>query len=75
MDPSGATGKIHVIEIDVGQGVAHACYHDGFQDLGTFDNAPGTVQNPWVCADAQCFKIRIPKWLEELASESNTIQA
>ena len=54
------------------QGVAHACYHDGFHDLGTFDEAPGTVHTPGVCADAQCFKIRIPKWLEELASERNT---
>ena len=30
------------------------------------------VQRPGVCADAQCCKIT---WLEELASESNTIQA
>ena len=37
-----------------------------------FDEAPGTVQSPGVCADAQCCKIT---WLEELASESNTIQA
>ena len=29
-------------------------------------------QRPDVCADAQCCKIT---WLEELASESNTIQA
>ena len=57
------------------QGIAHACYHDGFHDLGTFDEAPGTVQSSGVCADAQCCKIWIPKWLEELASESNTIQA
>ena len=57
------------------QGVARACYHDGFHDLGTFDEPPGTVQRSGVCADAQCFKIRIPKWLEELASERNTIQA
>ena len=62
-------------KIRLGQGVARACYHGGFHDLGTFDEAPGTVQSPGVCADAQCFKIRIPKWLEELASERNTIQA
>ena len=61
-------------KIEVDQGVARACYHDGFHDLGTFDEAPGTVQSPGVCADAQCCKIRIPKWLEELASERNTIQ-
>ena len=37
-----------------------------------FDKAPGTVQGPEICADAQCGKIT---WLEEIASESNTIQA
>ena len=62
-------------EIFVGQGVAHACHHDGFHDLGTFDEAPGTVQSPGVRADAQCCKIDIQKWLEELVSQSNTIQA
>ena len=62
-------------EIFVGQGVAHACYHDGFQHLGTLDEAPGTVQSPGVRADAQCCKIDILKWLEELVSQSNTIQA
>ena len=31
-----------------------------------------TSQRPGVCADAQC---RYSTWLEELASESNTIQA
>ena len=54
------------------QGVAGACHCDGFHDLGPFDKAPGTVQSPELCADAQCCKIT---WLEELASESNTIQA
>ena len=72
MDCSGATGKIHVVEIEVEQGAAHACHHHGFHDLGTFDEAPRTVQSPGVCADAQCCKII---WLEELASERNTIQA
>ena len=51
-------------KIRLDQGVARACYHDGFHDLGTFDEAPGTVQSPGVCADAQCCKIT---WLEELA--------
>ena len=37
------------------QGVARACHHDGFHDLGTFDEAPGTVQGPEVRADAQRF--------------------
>ena len=54
------------------QGVARACNHDGFHDLGTFDEVPGTVQSSGVRADAQCCKIT---WLEELASERNTIQA
>ena len=62
-------------EISVTQGVAHVCYYDGFQHLGTFDEAPGTVQSPGVRADAQCCKIDILKWLEELVSQSNTIQA
>ena len=62
-------------EIDVDQGFARACYHGGFHDLGTFDEVQGTFQSPGVCADAQCCKIRILKWLEELASERNTIQA
>ena len=72
MDCSGTIGKIIEVEIEVGQGVAHACYHDGFQDLGTFDEAPETLQSPGVCADAQCCKIT---WLEELAPERNIIQA
>ena len=54
------------------QGVAHACQNDRFHDPGTFDEAPGTVQGSGVRADAQCCKIT---WLEELASERNTIQA
>ena len=57
MDCSGTAGKIHMREIEVRQGVARACYHDGFHDLGTFDEAPGPVQSSGVCADAQCFKI------------------
>ena len=62
-------------EIFVRQGAAHTCYHDGIYNLGTFDEAPGTVQSPGVRADAQCCKIDILKWLEELVSQSNTIQA
>ena len=54
------------------QGVSRACQSDGFHDPGTFVEAPGTVQSSGVRADAQCCKIT---WLEELASESNTIQA
>ena len=59
-------------EIRRGQGDEHACHHDGFQHLGPSDEALGTVQSPGVRADAQCCKIT---WLEELASERNTIQA
>ena len=59
-------------EIEVDQGSVRACHHDGFHDLGTFDEAPGTLQSLGVRADAQCCKIT---WLEELASERNTIQA
>ena len=75
MDCSGTIGKILEVEIEVGQGVAHACYHDGFHDLGMFDEAPWSLQSPGVRADAQCCKIDILKWLEELVSQSNTIQA
>ena len=39
VDCSEATGKIHVTEIDVGQGVARACYHDGFHDPRPLDKA------------------------------------
>ena len=46
-----------------------------FMNLGIFDAAPGIVQSPWVRADAQCCKINILKWLEELVSQSNNIQA
>ena len=35
-------------KIRLGQGAAHACDHDGFHDLGTFDEAPGTLQGPGV---------------------------
>ena len=39
VDPSGAAGKIHMREIRLGQGVARACYHDGFHDQRPFDKA------------------------------------
>ena len=62
-------------EKSASQGVARACCNGRFHDLGTFDEAPGTVQSPGVRADAQCCKIDVLKWLEELVSQSNTIQA
>ena len=72
VDCSGTIGKIHVVEIEGDQGVARACHHDWFLHLETFDKAPWSLQSSGVCADAQCCKII---WLEELALESNTIQA
>ena len=45
VDCNGTIGKILEAEIEVAQGVAHACYHDGFHDLGTFDEAPWTSQS------------------------------
>ena len=32
VDPRGATRRIHMAEIEGDQGVARACYHDGFHD-------------------------------------------
>ena len=61
MECSGTTGKILVPEIFVRQGAAHACYQMDFMILGSFDEAPGTVQSPGVRADAQCCKIDILK--------------
>ena len=43
-----------------------------FQHFVRIDEDFGTLQSPGVRADAQCFKLT---WLEELAPESNTIQA
>ena len=54
------------------QGDEHAWKCAGFHDPGTFDEDFRTLQSPGVRADAQCVKLT---WLEELASESNTIQA
>ena len=72
VDCSGTIQKIHMRKIRVSQGDGHAWKRDGFHDPGAFDEDFLTLQSPWVRADAQCFKIT---WLEELASESNTIQA
>ena len=72
VDCSGVILKIHMRKIDRGQGLVHDEKCGRFHDLGTFDKAPGTLQSSRVRADAQCCKIT---WLEELASESNTIQA
>ena len=58
------------IKLDQGDEYAWKC--DGIHDPGMFGKDFGTLQSPGVRADAQCFKMT---WLEELASESNTIQA
>ena len=72
VDCSGTAQKIHMRKIRQIQGDEHARKCDGFHDPGTFDEDLGMLQSSWVRADAQCFKLT---WLEELASESNTIQA
>ena len=72
MDCSWTIQKIHIRKIRLIQGDEHAWKYDGFHDPGTFDDDFGTLQSPGVRADAQCFKLT---WLEELASERNTIQA
>ena len=59
-------------EIEWGEGREHAWKYNEFYDPGTFDEHFGTVQSPGVRADAQCFELT---WLEEFASERNTIQA
>ena len=41
-------------EIEVEQGRERAWKLYGFHDLGTFDEAPRTLQSSWVRADAQC---------------------
>ena len=72
VDCSGTAQKIHMRKFRLSQGREHAWKYDGIHDPGMFDKDFGTLQSPGVRADAQCFKIT---WLEELASESNTIQA
>ena len=72
VDCSGTAQKIHMPEIEWGQGRERASKRDIFYDPGMFDEDFGTLQSPGVRADAQCFKLT---WLEDLASERNTIQA
>ena len=49
--------------------------HAIMMDFMIRSDVRGAVRSAGVCADAQCGKIRIQKWLEELVSQSNTIQA
>ena len=72
VDCSGTIQKIHMRKIRVSQGDGRACKCCKFQHVEMFDEDLVTLQSPGVRADAQCFKLR---WLEEFASESNTIQA
>ena len=58
------------IKLRQGDGYAWKC--NGIHDPGTFDEDSGTLQSPGARADAHCFKLT---WLEELASEGNTIEA
>ena len=57
-------------KIDPGQGLVHDEDFLILHGLGTFDEAKWTLQGPGVRADAQWNLT----WLEELASERNTIQ-
>ena len=72
VDCSGTIQKINMRKIRLIQGDEHTWKCDRFYDPGTFDEDFLTFQSTGVRADAQCFKLT---WLEELASEMNTIQA
>ena len=56
----------------VGQGDCTHCKNDGIPDQRPSTEPKWPFQDPGARADAQGWKT---KWLEELASESNTIQA
>ena len=71
MDCDGVTQKIHMREIGRGQGPSTWWEFDRFHAQRPLDKHKWTPHGPGVCADAQ----RYSTWLEELASESNTIQA
>ena len=53
MDCNGASQNIHMRKIGLPQGRVHACKCDIFHVLGTFDEAPVTLQSSWVRVDAQ----------------------
>ena len=38
-DCNGTTGRLHMIEIEVDQDTARACYHDGVHDLAAVPNS------------------------------------
>ena len=54
VDCSGTAQKIYLRKIRQVQGDEHTWKCDGIHDLGTFDEAPRTLQSSWVRADAQC---------------------
>ena len=72
MDCSGDIQKIHMRKIRQGQGQSTWWKFDRFHAQRTLDKPKWTSPGPGVRADAQCHHTT---WLEELASESNTIQA
>ena len=69
---NGVTQKIHMRKFAVAQGLVSIMEKDRFHDQRPLDKPKWKCQGPWVRADAQCC---YSTWLEELASESNTIQA
>ena len=71
-DCSGVIRRIHMRKIRRGQGQSTWWKSDRFHAQRPLDKPKWTSQGPGVRADAQCHHTT---WLEELASESNTIQA
>ena len=53
MDCNGTSQRIHMRKIEVSQGRARDANEMFFFVLGTFDEAPVTLQSSWVRADAQ----------------------
>ena len=70
VDCSGVIQKIHMRKIRWKQGLVHDEEFLIFHGLETFHEAKWTLHGPGVRADAQWNLT----WLEELASERNTIQ-
>ena len=69
---NGVTQKIHMRKIAVDQGLVSLMENDRFHDQRPLDKPKWKCQGPGVRADTQW---SYSTWLEELASESNTIQA
>ena len=69
---NGVPRTIHTGKIGPPQGPDHDGDAVRFPAPRPLDAAKRTFQGPWVCAAAQ---LKDSTWLEELVSESNTIQA